>query len=593
VLENCRSMVHPIMALTSLKERLRRARWPSPTFRPWRIIATVGLGLFAFPPALLSAQSQTITQGRTASENPAEIDKLWQDASAKYDAARAAILKKVDAQITDGPFRPDWGSLDAYEIPEWYRDAKFGIFIHWGVYSVPAFGSEWYARRMYIPGSSEYEHQLSTYGPPTRFGYKDFVPLFKAEHFDPQGWARLFKAAGAKYVVPVFEHHDGFAMYDSELSDWTAVKMGPHRDLAGELAMAVRSEGLHFGSSSHRIEHDWFMDVGRTIDSDVDDPRYAEFYGPAHPHLWQHGRPLLEDWTYLSSQFADDWLARDAEIVEKYHPDLMYFDYWIGQPAVRPYLARFAAYYYNESLKRGSVGIINYKGSAMRDHSAVLDLERGQLAEIRSPAWQTDTSVSNKSWGYIKDDTFKTPGFIVHELIDVVSKNGNLLLNIGPRADGTIPEEVQQILLDVGSWLKINGEAIYGTRPCSAYGEGPTRIIEGALHDTDTQLFTAEDFRFTCKGNILYAIEMGWPSAGEAVVHSLDAVIQHGQKIESITLLGSERGILFRQSSGSLVLQVPVQATGKYAYVFRIVLQAGAASQKSAEELVKLDRDSR
>jgi alpha-L-fucosidase len=583
-------MVHPIMVLANFGKLLRRAKWLCPIFviqqRQTHLlwtIATVGLVFLAFLPAPLSAQNQTITPGRTVSENPAEVDKLWQDASTKYDAARATILRKVNAQIKDGPFRPDWDSLANYEIPGWYRDAKFGIFIHWGVYSVPAFGSEWYARRMYIQGSKEYEHQLSTYGPLTRFGYKDFIPMFKAEHFDPQAWAHLFKEAGAKYVVPVFEHHDGFAMYDSELSDWTAVKMGPHQDLAGELAKAVRSEGLHFGASSHRIEHDWFMDVGHAIDSDVDDSRYAAFYGPAHPHLWQHGRPLLEDWTYLSSQFADDWLARDAEIVEKYHPELMYFDYWIGQPEVRPYLARFAAYYYNESLKRRSVGIINYKGNAMRDQSAVLDLERGQLAEIRSPAWQTDTSVSNKSWGYINDDTFKTPDFIVHELIDVVSKNGNLLLNIGPRADGTIPAEVQQILLDVGSWLKINGEAIYGTRPCRAYGEGPTRIVEGALHDTDRQSFTAEDFRFTCKENILYAIEMGWPSTGEAVVHSLGAVIQDEQKIESITLLGSEVRISFRQSSGSLIIQVPDQAAGKYAYVFRIVLRAGTSPQKPAE----------
>src|SRR6201998_3472505 len=153
-----------------------------------------------------------------------------------------------------------WESLSKYKTPEWFRDAKFGIFIHWGVYSVPAFGSEWYARRMYIQGAKEYEHQLSTYGPLTHFGYKDFIPLFKAEHFDPQAWAQLFKQAGAKYVVPVFEHHDGFAMYDSELSDWRGVKMGPHQDLAGELARAVRAEGLHFGASSHRIEHDWFMD---------------------------------------------------------------------------------------------------------------------------------------------------------------------------------------------------------------------------------------------------------------------------------------------------------------------------------------------
>src|SRR4029077_8014975 len=172
----------------------------------------------------------------TATQEPALIDQIWQKASAKYDAPRAAILKEVDSAGHQGPFRPDWESLQKYEVPEWYKDAKFGIFIHWGVYSVPAFGSEWYPRDMYRKGSEEYKHHIATYGTQDKFGYKNFVPMFKAEHFDPAAWAKLFKEAGAKYVVPVAEHHDGFAMYDSGLSDWTAAKMGPHRDVIGDLA---------------------------------------------------------------------------------------------------------------------------------------------------------------------------------------------------------------------------------------------------------------------------------------------------------------------------------------------------------------------
>lgn len=559
-------MVRPILRCNPL----RRFKWAA---------ITIFFVVLTLPLRFLSAQNNAAP----VSAAPAEIDQLWQKASSKYDAERAAILKKVNVQIQAGPFRADWESLAEYEIPAWYRDAKFGIFVHWGVYSVPAFGSEWYARRMYIPGSDEYKHQLGTYGPLTGFGYKDFIPLFKAEYFDAHAWAHLFKEAGARYVVPVFEHHDGFAMYDSSLSDWTVVKMGPHRDVAEELARAVRAEGLHFGASNHRIEHDWFMDVGRDLDSDVNNPQYAEFYGPAHPHLWTHRSPLLEDWTYLSPQFADDWLARNAEIVEKYHPEIMYFDYWIGQPMVRPYLARFAAYYYNESLKHGAIGLITYKGSAMREHSAVLDFERGQLAEIRSPAWQTDTSVSNKSWGYIRDDTFKTADFIVHELIDVVSKNGNLLLNVGPRADGSIPAEVQQILLDVGAWLKVNGEAIYDTRPCKVYGEGPTKIVEGALHDTDTVTFTAQDFRFTCKGDILYVIEMSRPSTREAIIHSLRISAQDGLKIKSVTWLGSEKKVDFQQTPEGLVLQLPEQIANTHAYIFRIALSEGESFQGTEE----------
>jgi alpha-L-fucosidase len=511
----------------------------------------------------------------TTSVEPAKIDEAWQKASSKYDKQRNAILNEVTRVEYEGPFRPDWESLEKYEVPEWYKDAKFGIFIHWGVYSVPAFGNEWYPRNMYREGSDEYKHHIATYGPPDKFGYKDFVPMFKAEKYDPAVWAKLFKDAGAKYVVPVAEHHDGFAMYDSGLSDWTAAKMGPHRDVVGELAKAVRAEGLHFGASSHRVEHNFFLGVGRQIRSDINDPKYADFYGPAHNWLENKNKtPLSNDFTYVSSAWTADWLARSSEIVEKYHPDIIYFDWWIGQPSVRPDLVRFAAFYYNASLKYGGhAGVINFKDYAMEEHSAVLDLERGQLGDIRPLYWQTDTSVSNKSWGNIKDDTFKSPKFIVHQLIDIVSKNGNLLLNIGPKSDGTIPDEVQSVLLDVGAWLKVNGDAIYGTRPWKIYGEGPTKVTAGSFHDTDTAEYTEEDFRFTAKEGALYAIELAWPASGEAVIHSLGKKSLVGQEIASITLLGSDARISFEQQSDGLRIKLPTQPPGKYAYAYRIVLE--------------------
>jgi len=515
------------------------------------------------------AQSATAP---TATQEPASIDQIWQKASSKYDSERATLLRKVDIVDQQGPFRADWESLQKYEVPEWYKDAKFGIFIHWGAYSVPAFGNEWYPRNMYVPGSPEYKHHVATYGPQDKFGYKDFLPMFKAEHFDPAAWAELFKKSGAKYVVPVAEHHDGFAMYDSGLSDWTAVKMGPHRDTTGELGKAVRAVGLHFGVSSHRVEHNFFLGVGRSVPSDVNDPQYAAFYGPAHNWLsapW--GVPLNDDFTYVSSEWADDWLARGGELVEKYHPDIVYFDWWIGQASIRPNLAKFAAFYYNSSLKYGDhVGVINYKDYAMQENSGVLDLERGQLGDIRPLYWQTDTSVSNKSWGYIKDDTFKSPEFVVHQLIDIVSKNGNLLLNIGPRSDGTIPEEAQQVLLDVGAWLTVNGEAIYGTRPWRIYGEGPTKVAAGSFHDTDTTRYTAEDFRFTTKGNVLYAIGLDWPTNGEAVIRSLTSTVGT-EHVQSVTLLGSDAKLQFDQRADGLHVRIPVQAPAKYAYALRIM----------------------
>ncbi len=540
----------------------------------WLMVVGLSIGVWLGAPCAVHSQAVLSPTAPTTGEDPAKVDLAWQKASTKYDAQRATILKEVERVDYAGPFRPDWESLQKYEVPDWYKDAKFGIFIHWGVYAVPAYGNEWYPRNMYNEGTEEFKRHLATYGPQDKFGYKDFIPMFKAEKFDPAAWAKLFKDAGAKYVVPVVEHHDGFAMYDSGLSDWTVAKMGPHRDTAGDLAKAVRAEGLHFGASTHRVEHNFFLGVGRRISSDINDPKFADFYGPAHNWLEAKGStPLANDFTYVSPQWTADWLARSAEIVEKYHPDIMYFDWWIGQPSVRADLVRFAAYYYNASQQyRGYAGVINFKDYALQEHSAVLDIERGQLSDIRPLYWQTDTSISNKSWGYIKDDTFKSPQFVVHQLVDIVSKNGNLLLNVGPRSDGTIPEEVQKVLLDVGAWLKVNGDAIYGTRPWRIYGEGPTKVTSGAFHDTDTADYKPEDFRFTTKGDVLYAIELAWPSSGEAVIHSLGTTLG-AKKISSVALLGSDAKLEFHQQPDGLHIKVPAQAPGKFAYAFRVTFE--------------------
>jgi alpha-L-fucosidase len=278
---------------------------------------------------------------------------------------------------------------------------------------------------------------------------------------------------------------------------------------------------------------------------------------------------LGNDFTYVSPAWTHDWLARSAEIVEKYHPDVMYFDWWIGQPSVRADLTRFAAFYYNTSSKNGGpVGVINYKDWAMQPQAAVLDIERGQLGDIRPDKWQTDTSISNKSWGYIENDTFKTPEFVVHQLVDIVSKNGNLLLNFGPKSDGTIPDEVQQVLRDVGSWLKVNGDAIYGTRPWRIYGEGPTKVAAGSFNDTKLKPYTAEDYRFTTKGETLYAIELGWPKS-EAVIKSLNGPVPGEKAVASVELLGGGK-VQFSQKEDGLHIQVPAQNPGKYAYVYKI-----------------------
>jgi len=456
-------------------------------------------------------------------------------------------------------FQADWSSLVHYQIPDWYRDAKFGIFIHWGVYSVPAFGSEWYPHEMYQQGSDIFKHHIATYGTQDKFGYKDFIPLFKAEKFNPDQWADLFRRSGAKYVVPVAEHHDGFAMYNTSLSKWNAFNMGPKRDIIGELAEAVRKQGLVFGLSSHRIEHWFFMNGGRQFPSDVSDPAFADFYGPART---EKDTPTAE--------YMNDWLMRSIELVNKYKPQLFWFDWWIEQPAMEAYRKSFAAYYYNQGLLWNKGVVINYKNKSFPDSAAVLDLERGKMAGIRQPAWQTDDAVGFKSWGYINGENYKSVQYLVDELIDIVSKNGNLLLNIGPRSDGTIPEEQQELLLSIGKWLEINGEAIYGTRPWKIFGEGPTENIGGSFIDGKVQRFSSADIRFTTHGDWLYAIELEIPkSATEIRINNLSLGSGNG-KIASIDLLGSQEKISWSQREDALVIRSPKSFPSGQAAAFKI-----------------------
>jgi alpha-L-fucosidase len=462
--------------------------------------------------------------------------------------------------LAEGPFEPTWESLQDYQIPQWYQEAKFGIFIHWGPYAVAAFGNEWYPRNMYQQGTPEFEHHVATYGSQSRFGYKDLIAHFTAEKFDPDAWAGLFRQAGARFVVPVAEHHDGFAMYDSGLSDWCAAKMGPRRDLLGELAEAVRRQWLILGVSSHRAEHWWFYDGGTQFDSDVQDARYAGLYGPAQPRT-----------TQPHEAFLDDWLARTCELVDKYGPQLVWFDWWIEEPAFAPYLQRFAAHYYNRGAQWGRGVAINYKHSAFPEGTAVYDVERGQLTDIRPLFWQTDTSISKNSWGYVQNQEYKTATSLLHDLVDIVSKNGALLLNIGPRPDGTIPEPEQEILLEMGSWLALHGEAIYGTRPWRVYGEGPTDVVGGSFADTKRQDFGPRDIRFTTRGDLLYAIVLGWPEGGEVVIQSLGTQLKlYGRAIGQVEMLGVKEPLQWSQGVRGLRVRLPAERPSEHAVVLRI-----------------------
>jgi alpha-L-fucosidase len=535
------------------------------------LVRLAPLALFACA-TLLSAQSDPLAPTRDT-KSAAEIDREWQQSVAKYDSTRDKILAETDRQANDGPFRPDAATLMKYQQPQWYKDAKFGIFIHWGVYSVPAAENEWYPRNMYRPNEGAYKNFREHFanGDESR-GYKDLIPLFKAEHFDPAAWAALFKESGAQYVVPVAEHHDGFAMYDSALSDWTVVKMGPKRDTLGELASALRAQGIHFGLSYHRAEHDWFLDGGRAIRSDVNDPKYASLYGPAHQRIDGGDSDFMQqDFTYVSEAYARDWLARASELVQKYHPEVFYFDWWAGNPGYRREITEFAAFYYNHAAAHNYGGVIDIKIDDLPWKAGARDFERGAQDHILKDHWQTDTSTSNASWGYVEHDTYKTPEAIVQQLIDIVSKNGNLLLNIGPKADGTIPDEAQATLRAIGAWLRVNGEAIYATTPWTTYGEGPTQIKAGTFTDTATKPYTPEDFRFTAKGPAVYAIGMSCPKDGKAVIHSLGwAHEAAGFPVGKVELLGSSDKVEWTQGANALTVTLPTGASCKYAYTLKV-----------------------
>lgn len=472
-------------------------------------------------------------------------------------------------------FEATWESLANHTVPNWYQDGKFGVFIHWGAYSVPAFGNEWYPRNMYIQGTKEYNHQLETYGPHTEFGYKDFVQKFKGEKFDADEWAKLFKAAGAKFVVPVAEHHDGFPMYDCALSDWNAAKMGPKRDIIGELARAARDLDMVFGVSSHRAEHWWYFNGGLEFPSDVQDPEYADFYGPPKPGPRLHAEGWgSKDWEPRpDGKFLEDWLARCCELVDKYQPQIFWFDWWIEQIVFQPYRQRFAAYYYNRGLEWGLGCAINYKYDAFPKETAVFDIERGQQSDILPYFWQTDTSISKNSWGYVAGQDYKSAVSIIHDLVDIVSKNGALLLNIGPRPDGTIPKPEQEVLRDIGSWLSVNGEAIYDTRPWQSYGEGPTKVEEGSFTDTRRQPYTGQDIRFTTKENTLYVICLGWPDSESVITKLGSGSAFNADSIAEISMLGTRGTLEWSQNRDGLTIQTPSEKPCDHAFTFKIVLK--------------------
>lgn len=458
------------------------------------------------------------------------------------------------ADVPPGPYKADWESIKAnYQVPEWVKDAKFGIFMHFGLYTVPAHGSEWYPHHMYTNPAFTQWH-TEHFGAPDQFGYKDFIPMFKAEKFDPDDWAALFVKAGAKYVVPTAEHHDGFAMYDSKLTKWNAKNMGPHRDIIGDLSVAIRKKGLKFGISNHRMENWDFLYPTIKMKTDVLDPKYADFYGPPQPPPdkpkagAQPGVEMVVDPAAPQSQaFLEEWLARMQEIVDNYKPDMVFFDNGINPRRLDSIKLRFAAYYYNRAAKWGKQVTITTKNDAYLA-GTVEDYEREGRApkQLTDFYWQVDNPIADK-FGYVEGMKVVQPGSVVRILIENVSRNGNLMLNISPKSDGTIPDDQRAVLLSIGKWLDVNGDAIYSTRAWTKASEG--------------------DFRFTKKGKNIYAIAVKWPAEQTVTIASLAS---NTGKIKSVTMLGHTGNLQFSQDEQGLKVTFPNEKPCDFAYSLKI-----------------------
>ncbi|MDF7825582.1 alpha-L-fucosidase [Pontiellaceae bacterium B12227] len=436
-------------------------------------------------------------------------------------------------------YEPTWESLAKHEAaPEWLEDAKLGIYFHWGVYCVPAYGNEWYPSKMHIEDDYIYKHHQETYGDPSEFGYHDFVKDFTGQHFDPEEWAELFKKSGARFAGPVAEHHDGYAMWDSKLTPWNAKDTGPHRDILGELFQALEKRDLktiatfHHARNLQRYADEWDQ-PGRKWDSHY---RYNPKWPTASndPDLrLLYGNLPEEEWN------EKVWLGKLEEVIDAYQPDIIWFDSWLDR-IPETYRQRFSSYYLNQAAAWGKEVVIIRKQEDLPLSFSVNDHEKSREPKALPDLWMTDDTISTGSWCYTQDLKVKALYKVVHTLVDTVAKNGVVLLNISPKADGTIPQDQREVLLGLGQWIEVNGEAIYETRPWSIAAEGPTAEPAGGFRDHKKFLtleYSAKDIRYTASkdGKTVYAFILGVPNNGDRIM--MEAFKQAGAKAKKVELM--------------------------------------------------------
>lgn len=484
--------------------------------------------------------------------------------SQKHQSPLTKTIAEIDKTIEKGIYKSNWESLKKHVDPEWFHDAKFGIYTHWGPVTVGSTGggSQWYGSDMYKPDVKTFDYHLKNFDDQNKVGYKDFPLMLTAQNFNAEEWADLFEQSGAKFAGPVAIHHDNFAMWDSKLTRWNSVAMGPKRDITGELEKAIRKRGLKYITTFHHGYAWRYFEPAFKYDGA--DPKYADLYTELHA---TDAPP--------SKEFQDLWLAMVYEVLGKYQPDLIWFDFEFFEVIKPEYQQKLFAATYNWAEKnKRTIGVCQ-KSADIREYTGIFDIERGREDDIKPYMWLTDSMVSE--WFYDETSKAKPLELLIAMLVDIVSKNGCLLLNVGPTVDGKIPDKDREALLGMGKWLKINGEAIYSTRPWKVYGEGPT-IMEksGRFSEVTDKLYTDQDIRFTSSKDekTLYAIQLGVPSNGVTRIKTLANNSKFGAdvRISSVELLGYGP-VKFERSNDFLEIKLPANLPSDVALSFKLKFQ--------------------